>query len=203
MDNALVRVADPVFFGYAHERKADIGVKVVNRVNSDESLGVVCLQKSTQEPSSAKDGTADRGDLEELEIDDVEEEEEVEKEEVTTGDPGVSYCHYGVLEYTQMPSFVRAAKDGDELMYRAAHICVNLFSLEYLKKMAEARFQLAFHMASKRIPCTQKDESGNWVTVSTNQPNGIKLEQFIFDAFKYCESEKVSGFWYLSLLTLS
>jgi UDP-N-acetylglucosamine/UDP-N-acetylgalactosamine diphosphorylase len=81
VDNALVRVADPVFFGYTKDRDADIGIKVVNKVTPEEAVGVVYLQR---------DG-------------DVEEEE---REGLTNA---VDTSCVGVMEYSEMPEQLRYA----------------------------------------------------------------------------------------------
>lgn len=174
VDNALVRVGDPVFFGYAHEKEADVGVKVVKKTSPDEAVGVLCLQKQHAEPENDEDvSESDDGD-------------DIVHEETP------SSSRYGVLEYNEMPDTLRTAKDGDDLVYRAAHICVNLFSVDYLTKLVYPRFELGFHSAVKRIPCMKIDESGDWATHVPDRPNGVKLEQFIFDAFAYSDPEKVS-----------
>lgn len=187
VDNALVRVGDPVFFGYAHEQKADVGVKVVKRTSSDEAVGVVCLQKNNEQNlHSEHEGT---------QIEDISESDETEEgdERLAINIHGNSISsHYRVLEYNEMPDALRTAKEGDDLVYQAAHICVNLFSVDYLKTLADKKLELGFHSALKRIRCMKKDESGEWTTYTPDQPNGVKLERFIFDAFKYCDSEEVA-----------
>lgn len=180
VDNALVRVGDPVFFGYAHEQKADVGVKVVKRTSPDEAVGVLCLRKHTEENPEGEDSQDD------LESDVVEERDMNDIEKTS------SSSQFGVLEYNEMPDTLRTAKEGDDLVYRAAHICINLFSVDYLLKLANPKFELGFHSALKRIPCLKEDESGEMATHVPDQPNGVKLEQFIFDAFIHCDPDKVA-----------
>ncbi|KAG0567627.1 hypothetical protein KC19_7G149500 [Ceratodon purpureus] len=179
VDNALVRVGDPVFFGYAHEKEADVGVKVVKRNSPDEAVGVVCLHKDSEENPTHED--LDTSSEDDSESDDT----DMTRESSTSS-------YYGVLEYNEMTDTLRTAKEGDDLVYRAAHICVNLFSVDYLMKLANPKLELGFHTALKRIPFMKEDESGEWATHVPDQPNGIKLEQFIFDAFKHCDPEKVA-----------
>lgn len=198
IDNALVRVSDPVFFGYTKDRGADVGVKVVTKVSPEEAVGVVCLQK---------DGC-------------IEDEEGLEDSVNRTDREPSSASHYGVLEYSEMPEELRHAHDesgepggspagverhddgvastsGERrlLRFRAAHICVNIFSVDYLKRLGESGFEFKFHSALKRIPhAKQLEEEKEWVRVVPDAPNGMKLELYVFDAFQFCDEDKVPIF---------
>ena len=186
MDNALVRVADPVFFGYTYESNADVGVKVVTKTSPEEAVGVLCLMKSLPEAAS------DNESSESEDVDETDDDGDKERASVGISSEAINSSRYGVLEYSEMPSALRTANHEDVLVYKAAHICINIFSVDYLMKLADAKYELRFHAALKRIPCLLRDESGNWETHIPDQPNGIKLEQFIFDAFQHCDPEKVS-----------
>ena len=41
VDNAVVRIADPVFIGYCRSKEVDIGSKVVEKVNAEEKVGIL------------------------------------------------------------------------------------------------------------------------------------------------------------------
>lgn len=186
MDNALVRVADPVFFGYTYESNADVGVKVVTKTSPEEAVGVLCLMKSLPEAAS------DNESSESEDVDETDDDGDKKRASVGNNSEAINSSRYGVLEYSEMPSALRTANHDDVLVYKAAHICINIFSVDYLMKLADPKYELRFHAALKRIPCLLRDESGNWETHIPDQPNGIKLEQFIFDAFQHCDPEKVS-----------
>jgi UDP-N-acetylglucosamine/UDP-N-acetylgalactosamine diphosphorylase len=38
VDNILVRIADPVFVGFAHEQNADVATKVVSKVRKSVAI---------------------------------------------------------------------------------------------------------------------------------------------------------------------
>jgi len=89
-----------------------------------------------------------------------------------------------VAEYTEISAEARSLRDPktNGLVYSAAHICVNAFSVAFLRKHALS--PLPFHVAHKVVPCAS-GESG--ATTRPAQPNGFKAEMFIFDIFQYAE----------------
>lgn len=68
---------------------------------------------------------------------------------------------------------------------------MNMFSTEFLARLGGAdELSLPFHLAKKKIKHVVKN--GAWQEVDPEAPNGMKLERFIFDAFKFCPEEKVT-----------
>ena len=55
-------------------------------------------------------------------------------------------------------------------------------TLEFLEKIAH--LPLPYHIAKKKIPTV--DQSGD--AIKPTEPNGIKLEKFIFDVFAFSEN---------------
>lgn len=50
VDNCLVKIADPVFIGFAIERNYDLATKVVRKRDAGESVGLIVLNEDTQRP---------------------------------------------------------------------------------------------------------------------------------------------------------
>ncbi|OAA62759.1 UTP-glucose-1-phosphate uridylyltransferase [Niveomyces insectorum RCEF 264] len=107
VDNCLVRVADPVFLGWAAARDADVATKVVRKRSATEPVGLIVCKG---------------------------------------GKPGV-------VEYSEIDAATAA-------LWAAA---------------------LPHHVARKKIPYADAATAGQ--TVAPTKPNGIKLEQFVFDVF--------------------
>mgnify|MGYP002631648600 CR=1 FL=1 len=86
-----------------------------------------------------------------------------------------------VVEYSEISRDMAeaTAKDG-RLLYGSAHICVNYFSVAFLRRFIRTDLDsMPLHVAHKKIPTVLPD--GTPVNPSSN--NGIKLELFIFDNF--------------------
>jgi UDP-N-acetylglucosamine/UDP-N-acetylgalactosamine diphosphorylase len=86
----------------------------------------------------------------------------------------------GVVEYTELDDAHRFARDADgELVYWAGNTAIHLFEAAFVRRIAaEADRWLPFHASEKKIPTV--DDEGRAVTPS--EPNGRKLERFVFDA---------------------
>ena len=87
-----------------------------------------------------------------------------------------------VVEYSEIDKATAEAKDphSDLLKFRAANIVNHYYSFEFLKSIPKWANTLPHHIARKKIPYvdTEKGE-----TIKPETPNGIKLEQFVFDVF--------------------
>lgn len=136
VDNSLVKVADPVFIGYAALHGFEIATKVVRKRSATEPVGLIV----------AKDGKP------------------------------------SVIEYSEISSeLAHAIEPGTNLLkFRAANIVNHYYSMKFLSRSKELAEGLPFHSAHKKIPHV----SENGETVKPSKPNGIKLEQFVFDVFQ-------------------
>ena len=144
VDNCLVKVADPVFVGFAASKDVDIATKVVRKRNAKESVGLI-LQKN--------------------------------------GKPDV-------VEYSEINAATAEAKDHnkpDLLKFRAANIVNHYYSYRFLESIPEWAHRLPHHVARKKIPYVDIEKGE---TVKPEKPNGIKLEQFVFDCFPFLSMDK-------------
>lgn len=84
-----------------------------------------------------------------------------------------------VVEYSEIDSATAEAEDPkqpDVLKFRAANIVNHYYSFDFLTR----EYELPHHIARKKIPCVDI-ETGQ--SIKPEKPNGIKLEQFVFDVF--------------------
>lgn len=95
-----------------------------------------------------------------------------------------------VVEYSEIDAETAEAKDAAQpsiLKFRAANIVNHYYSFEFLDSIPDWAHKLPHHVARKKIPYVDT-ESGN--TIKPEKPNGIKLEQFVFDVFPMLELSK-------------
>ncbi|KAF1851605.1 nucleotide-diphospho-sugar transferase [Cucurbitaria berberidis CBS 394.84] len=95
-----------------------------------------------------------------------------------------------VVEYSEISTEDAEAKDSKDselLKFRAANIVNHYYSFSFLESIPEWAKKLPHHVARKKIPFVNT-ETGE--TVKPEKPNGIKLEQFVFDCFPFLTLEK-------------
>lgn len=95
-----------------------------------------------------------------------------------------------VVEYSEIDKETAEAKDpkqADVLKFRAANIVNHYYSYRFLETIPQWMDKLPHHVARKKIPFVDP-QSGEMV--KPEKPNGIKLEQFIFDVFPLVELSK-------------
>jgi UDP-N-acetylglucosamine/UDP-N-acetylgalactosamine diphosphorylase len=90
----------------------------------------------------------------------------------------------GVVEYSEISEEVASLKDAQGgLVYKAANIANHFYTVEFLKKVQELDGKLEYHIAHKKI----KHVNSQGEQLDPKDPNGIKLELFIFDVFPWSE----------------
>lgn len=86
-----------------------------------------------------------------------------------------------VVEYSEIDKAITEEKEGSGLLkYRTANIVQHYYSYRFLADAPRWASNLPYHIAKKKIPYCDL-ESGE--SVKPEAPNGIKLEQFVFDVF--------------------
>ncbi|KAK6014697.1 hypothetical protein OSTOST_19913 [Ostertagia ostertagi] len=86
-----------------------------------------------------------------------------------------------VTEYSELGAELAEKKTDDgRLLFCAGSIANHSGLVGYDKVFCEWSFHLPYHRASKKIPHITPDGT----LVKPTSPNGIKLEQFVFDVFE-------------------
>ncbi|TXT09092.1 hypothetical protein VHUM_02566 [Vanrija humicola] len=140
VDNCLVKVADPVFFGANIERQAACGAKVVRKHLPAESVGVLALKGGA----------------------------------------------FSVVEYSELSREKAEQLDSTgRLAFWAGNIVNHFYTTEFLHSIEAMERKMAFHIARKKIAYVDV-ETGE--TIKPTEPNGMKLELFVFDVFPFTQS---------------
>ncbi|XP_053207836.1 UDP-N-acetylhexosamine pyrophosphorylase-like protein 1 [Panonychus citri] len=89
---------------------------------------------------------------------------------------------FKVVEYSEVSTTIAEKRNEDGLLtFRCGSICNHFFTVEFLKDVS--RKKLTHHVARKKIPFV--DSKGE--TIKPDNPNGIKLEKFVFDVFEFTQ----------------
>lgn len=90
-----------------------------------------------------------------------------------------------VVEYSELPDKLANLKDGEtgKLVYNAGAMCDYLFKLAFLESINEEK-TLPYHIAIKKLAHVSLSDGQE---VKPTQPNGIKLEKFIFDVLDFTD----------------
>jgi hypothetical protein len=88
----------------------------------------------------------------------------------------------GVVEYTEITDEQRDARDSEgRLVFDAGNLAVHAFDVEFVRGVAaDAERWLPWHASAKKIPTVD----ANGAAVEPDEPNGYKLERFVFDALR-------------------
>ncbi len=87
----------------------------------------------------------------------------------------------GVVEYSDLPPELNLAiDDHGNLRFAAGSPAIHLLTRTFVKRLNAGGFKLPFHRAIKKV--SYVNDQGK--IIEPKQPNGIKLETFIFDALR-------------------
>lgn len=93
---------------------------------------------------------------------------------------------YQVVEYSEITTKTAEMRNPDgRLTFSAGNICNHFFSSAFLNKIGSTfEKDLKLHVAKKKIPFINNEGK----RTSTDVPNGIKIEKFVFDVFEFAEN---------------
>ena len=93
---------------------------------------------------------------------------------------------YAVVEYSELSKEKAEMRTSDgQLAFRAANIANHFYTTTFLESVEAMEKKMAFHIARKKIP-TVDLTSGQ--AIKPTEPNGMKLELFVFDVFPFTKS---------------
>jgi UDP-N-acetylglucosamine/UDP-N-acetylgalactosamine diphosphorylase len=84
-----------------------------------------------------------------------------------------------VIEYSDLPDHLAEKRNPDgSLFFRIGSIAIHIINRNFVQRLNDGGSSLPLHRAVKKIP--HINQQGNHVEPA--EPNGIKLETFVFDA---------------------
>ncbi len=92
-----------------------------------------------------------------------------------------------VIEYSDLPDELAEQRAADgALRFLAGSIAIHVIAVDFVKQLyASGELVLPFHRADKKVPHI---DLATGERIEPTQANGVKLEQFVFDALPLCES---------------
>lgn len=91
-----------------------------------------------------------------------------------------------MVEYSEISKETSELRREDgKLVFNAGNICNHYFSVNFLKEVANKyETELELHVAKKKIPYVDENGERQLPTAA----NGIKVEKFVFDVFKFTKN---------------
>ena len=97
-----------------------------------------------------------------------------------------------IIEYSDLPEELAEKRNADgTLAFVAGSPAIHLIQRDFVEELTSSgNLRLPWHRADKKIPFI--DENGS--AISPSEPNGVKLESFIFDALPLASRTMVMEF---------
>jgi UDP-N-acetylglucosamine/UDP-N-acetylgalactosamine diphosphorylase len=96
---------------------------------------------------------------------------------------------FDVVEYSEIdPELAARRREDGQLAFGAANIANHYYSVDFLERASDPEARLTHHVANKKI---KHVDLTTGEVVSPSKPNGIKLEQFVFDVFPLAQNMAV------------
>jgi len=93
-----------------------------------------------------------------------------------------------IIEYSDLPDELAEQTNADgSLAFKLGSIAIHIISTDFIESINSEGFSLPLHKAIKKIPYI--DDHGN--LIEPTEPNGVKLESFIFDAVPMAENSMI------------
>ena len=93
-----------------------------------------------------------------------------------------------VIEYSDLPEDLATKRRADgSLVFGLGSIAIHAIEVEFVERLNQQGFALPLHRAVKKI--RHIDDRGN--VVEPAEPNGVKLESFVFDALPLAEKSVI------------
>jgi len=94
-----------------------------------------------------------------------------------------------VIEYSDLPDELAEKKNNDgSLVFSLGSIAIHIISRTFIEQLNSKGFALPYHRAIKKIPHIDIQTG---VKVEPKEPNGIKLETFVFDALPLADKSVI------------
>ncbi len=96
-----------------------------------------------------------------------------------------------VIEYSDLPDqYMHQRDEQEKLLFLAGSIAIHLISVSFVEKLTadSKHFALPYHRADKKVPHVDPQTGDR---IEPKEPNGVKLEAFVFDAIPLAESSIV------------
>lgn len=95
-----------------------------------------------------------------------------------------------VIEYSDLPvDLAKQTDDAGRLRFIAGSIAIHAVGVKFIEQVSgDPAFALPFHRAVKKVPYFDPDTGRH---VDPTEPNGVKLERFVFDAIPMAEKSIV------------